>query len=237
MKKLAPLLLLGLGLHACKSTEAKPEPSPGPSSQPAVAAKAPPPGLLGEAVDLDGGTVQASPPGPGLEVATFAGGCFWCMEPPFEKLDGVKSVESGFTGGAELRPSYKQVAYGKTGHTEAVRVVFDPKVVGYDKLLDTFWRSMDPTDAGGQFVDRGKQYRPAIFVHSPEQEKAAAESKAKLSAEGPFEAPIVVPIQPASAFWLAEEYHQDFYKKSTAHYKRYRSGSGRDGFLKRVWGE
>jgi methionine-S-sulfoxide reductase len=187
------------------------------------------------AVDLKGGTHLAPAPAAGLEVATFAGGCFWCMEPPFEKVAGVLSAESGYTGGSELHPSYKQVSYGKTSHTESVWVVFDPKVVSYDKLLDVFWRSMDPTDLGGQFVDRGEHYRPGIFVHSEAQKQAALKSKAALEADGPFKKKIVVPIAPASAFWLAEDYHQDFYKKDPSHYKRYRSGSGRSRFLKARW--
>ena len=182
------------------------------------------------------GSQEAPPPGEGLAVATFAGGCFWCMEPPFEKLAGVKAVLSGYTGGPERGPTYRQVSHGSTGHTEAVRVVYAPKVVAYDKLLDTFWRSMDPTDAGGQFVDRGSQYRPAIFVHSAEQRAVADESKAALQASGRFSAPIIVPIQDAGPFWLAEDYHQDFYKKSPDHYKRYRQGSGRDRFIEQVWG-
>ncbi len=187
------------------------------------------------AVDLKGGTLLAVPPTEGLEVATFAGGCFWCMEPPFEKVAGVLSAKSGYTGGTELHPSYKQVAHGKTSHTESVRVLFDPKVVTYDKLLDVFWRSMDPTDLGGQFVDRGQHYRPAIFVHTDAQKQAALKSKAALQAEGPFKQEIVVPIVAASAFWLAEDYHQDFYKKDPSHYKRYRAGSGRSRFLQAHW--
>ncbi len=224
------LTLCGLALAACQSSSAsQPAPDePGAASRPAKPA---------EAVDLKGGTVQPPPVAAGLEVATFAGGCFWCMEPPFEKVPGVKSAESGYAGGTELHPSYKQVAYGRTGHTESVRVVFDPKVVSYEALLQVFWRSMDPTDLGGQFVDRGRQYRPEIFVHSEAQRAAATKSKAALQAEGPFKKKIVVPITDAGAFWLAEDYHQDFYKKDVAHYKRYRSGSGRDRFIAQHWGD
>ncbi|MEL7372204.1 MAG: peptide-methionine (S)-S-oxide reductase MsrA, partial [Myxococcota bacterium] len=185
---------------------------------------------------LKGGTVAATPVEDGFEVATFAGGCFWCMEPPFDEVEGVKSTTSGYTGGPELHPSYKQVAYGRTGHTESIRVVFDPKVVGYDKLLEVFWRNVNPTDAGGQFVDRGKQYRPAVFVHSDAQKKAAEASKQALQASGKFDSKIIVPIQTAGEFWVAEDYHQDFYKKSPARYYGYRRGSGRDQFIARVWG-
>ena len=182
------------------------------------------------------GSTLAAAPGPGLEVATFAGGCFWCMEPPFEKLDGVLDAYSGYTGGSEQAPTYDEVARGRTGHTEAVHVVFDPKVVSYDKLLEVFWRSMDPTDAGGQFVDRGSQYRPGIFAHNEAQRSAAQASKDALTQSGRFTSAIVVPIETAADFWLAEDYHQDFYKKSEAHYNRYRSGSGRDDFIASKWG-
>lgn len=171
----------------------------------------------------------------GKGVATFAGGCFWCMEPPFEKLDGVISVTSGYTGGKEQHPKYKQVASGATGHTESVLVIYDPAKVTYDQLLETYWRSFDPTDAGGQFADRGPQYRPEIFYHSEEQKAAAQASKQKLAESGVFEKPIVVPMTPAAEFWPAEEYHQDYYKKDPTHYKRYRKGSGREAFLADHW--
>ena len=195
----------------------------GPSSQPESA----------RGID---GTAVAKPPAAGLAVATFAGGCFWCIEPPFDKVEGVKSTTSGYTGGKEPYPSYKQVAYGRTGHTESVQVVYDPKVVSYAKLLDVFWRNVDPTDAGGQFVDRGKQYRPAIFVHDAKQRVAAEASKKALAESGRFKSPIVVEIVDASDFWVAEKYHQDFYKKSPGRYYSYRRGSGRDQFIKRIWG-
>jgi peptide methionine sulfoxide reductase msrA/msrB len=158
------------------------------------------------------------------------------MESPFEKLKGVKEAYSGYTGGPEKSPVYKDVARGRTGHTEAVRVVYDPKLVTYEQLLEVFWRSMDPTDAGGQFVDRGSQYRPGIFVHDEAQRKSAEASKSALQASGRFDAAIVVPIAQAEDFWLAEQYHQDFYKKDERHYKRYRQGSGRDDFIARFWG-
>jgi methionine-S-sulfoxide reductase len=182
------------------------------------------------------GTRRAEPPAPGLEAATFAGGCFWCMEPPFEKLPGVKAVLSGYTGGPEQAPTYKQVSAGDTGHTEAVHVIFDPKIVGYPTLVEVYWRSMDPTDAGGQFADRGTQYRPAIFFHSDAQKaQAEASKKALLESKRFGDKEIAVPIQPAGAFWVAEDYHQDFYKTNEAHYKRYSVGSGRVGFLQDTW--
>jgi len=180
-------------------------------------------------------TEKAPEPGEGLEVATFAGGCFWCMEPPFEKLEGVDAVLSGFTGGTEQGPSYKEVAYGKTSHLESVHVYFDPKIVSYEKLLEVFWMNIDPTDDGGQFVDRGHHYTTAIFFHSEEQKKAAEASKAELGKRGIFDGEIVTAIRPASDFWVAEDYHQDFYKKDPDHYHRYRSGSGRDRFIAKHW--
>ena len=170
-----------------------------------------------------------------LSIATFAGGCFWCMEPPFEIVDGVKAVYSGYTGGPEVDPTYKEVAYGRTGHTEAVRVFYDPETVSYDELLDVYWRQIDPTDAGGQFADRGSQYRPEIFVHSPEQRLAAERSKKALAKSGRFGDPIVVPINEAGPFYPAEEYHQDYYRKNPAHYNRYKRGSGRESFLEENW--
>lgn len=167
--------------------------------------------------------------------AIFAGGCFWCMEPPFEKRKGVKSVVSGFSGGKEEKPTYDQVASGSTGHLEVVQVTYDPSVVTYEELLKVFWRQIDPTDSEGQFVDKGKQYTSAIF-YATEAEKAAAE-KSKGEVAGRFKKPIVTAIRPASAFYPAEEYHQDFYKKSKVKYKFYRFNSGRDQFLDRTWGK
>ena len=172
----------------------------------------------------------------GLSTAVFAGGCFWCVEKPFEHLPGVHEVLSGYTGGPELSPTYKQVSSGRTGHTEAVQVQYDPAHVSYEDLLEVFWRQIDPTDAGGQFVDRGSQYRTGIFVADEEQRSAAEKSKAALAASRRFAKDLVTPIEDAGVFWPAEDYHQDFYEKSPAHYRRYRSGSGRDRFLERVWG-
>jgi peptide methionine sulfoxide reductase msrA/msrB len=181
---------------------------------------------------------QANTPAEGgkLAKATFAGGCFWCMEPPFEKLKGVVSVTSGYTGGKEKAPSYSEVSSGRTGHLEAVQVKYDPAIVSYEYLLEVFWRQIDPTDDGGQFADRGKQYRTAIFALDREQHALAEASKRKLEKSGVFKAPIVTKVRWAEPFYAAESYHQDYYKKDPANYKRYRSASGREGFLKSVWG-
>lgn len=167
--------------------------------------------------------------------ATFAGGCFWCMEPPFESLDGVENVVSGYTGGAETAPSYREVSQGRTGHVEAVQVKYDPSEISYKYLLKVFWRQIDPTDDGGQFADRGKQYRSAIFVYDREQRTLAEASKRDLIKSGVFDKPIVTQVRGSSPFYAAEDYHQDYYKKNPSHYKRYRRGSGREGFLERVW--
>ena len=172
-----------------------------------------------------------------MKTATFAGGCFWCMEPPFEKLDGVKSVVSGYTGGDEKNPSYEQVSSGSTGHTEAVQITYDDSKISFDDLLTVFWRTMDPTDATGQFVDRGKQYRPGIFFHNADQEKAATKSRDALAKSERFKKPIKTEITKFKSFYAAEDYHQDYYKKSSLKYKYYRFRSGRDHFLAKHWSE
>jgi len=172
-----------------------------------------------------------------LEKATFAGGCFWCMEPPFEKLEGVVEVISGYTGGSKKDPTYKEVSQGGTGHVEAIQIIYDPSKITYEKLLDVFWMQVDPTDPGGQFVDRGSQYRTAIFYHNSEQKRVAEESKADLGKSGRFSRPIATEIIPFSEFYRAEEYHQDYYKKSSLKYKFYRYNSGRDQYLEKVWGD
>ena len=171
------------------------------------------------------------------ETAVFAGGCFWCMEPPFEKLDGVLSVESGYTGGHVVNPTYEQVSYTETGHVEAVRVTYDSTKVGYNDLLEVFWRQVNPTDDGGQFVDRGTSYLSAIFVNGEQQRMVAEESRKKLAESGRFKVPVVTPIRDASEFYLAEDYHQDYYKKHPLKYKYYRYRSGRDKFIDKNWGE
>ncbi len=172
-----------------------------------------------------------------LRLATFAGGCFWCMEGPFERIEGVGQAVAGYSGGPEKKPTYRQVSAGQTGHTEAVQITFDPSLVRYAQLLEVYWKSMDPTDAGGQFADRGPQYRPTIFVHDDEQRRIAEKSKRALAQSGRFDKPIVVPIERYSAFYAAEAYHQDYYRTNPRHYKAYYKGSGRAGFLKRVWGD
>ncbi|MDA2920052.1 peptide-methionine (S)-S-oxide reductase MsrA [Desulfobacterota bacterium AH_259_B03_O07] len=172
-----------------------------------------------------------------LENATFAGGCFWCMQPPFDKLEGVISTTVGYTGGPEKSPTYKEVSYGKTGHAESIEVMYDPTQVSYEELLDVFWMNINPTDPDGQFVDRGKQYRTGIFYHDEEQKKLAEASKETLEKSGRYDKPIVTEIIPASEFYKAEEYHQKYYKKNPIGYKTYRNGSGRDQYIERIWGE
>jgi peptide methionine sulfoxide reductase msrA/msrB len=172
---------------------------------------------------------------PKNETATFAGGCFWCMEPPFEKLDGVIAVTPGYSGGEEKDPTYQQVCSGETGHVEAVQVVFDPKKVSYQELLEVFWRQIDPTDPGGQFADRGSQYQTAIFYHDDDQRRLAEKSKKALAASGLFSKPIATRIEPYTTFYPAEDYHQDYYEKNPVRYKAYRQGSGRQGYLEKVW--
>lgn len=170
------------------------------------------------------------------EEATFAGGCFWCMEAPFDSLPGVVSVTVGYTGGSLKNPTYEQVSAGGTGHAESVRVVFDPTRISYAKLLEVYWHNIDPTVKDRQFCDRGHQYRSAIFYHGEEQRRIAEESKAALEKGKPFKAPIVTEIVPAGEFYPAEEYHQHYYKKNPIRYRFYRGGCGRDARLKELWG-
>lgn len=169
------------------------------------------------------------------EKATFAGGCFWCTESDFEKLDGVVDAISGYIGGHDPAPSYQSVSSGTTGHTEAVMVFFDPEKITYKELLDVFWRHINPTDPGGQFVDRGSQYRTEIFYHNKSQKRLALESRKALDSSGVFNEPIVTPVTQFNKFFPAESYHQDYYKKNAMRYKYYRWGSGRDQFLNKVW--
>ena len=171
------------------------------------------------------------------EIAIFAGGCFWCMEHPFEDRPGISKAISGYTGGKKKNPTYKQVASGATQHVEAVEIHFDPEIISYNDLLEIFWRNIDPTDAGGQFVDRGKQYTTGIFYKNKEQKKAAEQSKKRLEEKKMFTKKIITKIVPATQFYPAEDYHQDFFKKNYIRYRVYRAGSGRDEFIKRIWGE
>jgi peptide-methionine (S)-S-oxide reductase len=170
------------------------------------------------------------------ETATFAGGCFWCMESPFDKLDGVLSVTVGYTGGQTRNPTYEQVSAGGTGHAESVQIVFDPDRIGYARLLEVFWHNIDPTVKDRQFCDAGHQYRSAIFFHNAEQQRLARQSKEALEKGRPFRGEILTEIVPAGEFYPAEEYHQHYYKKNPLRYKYYRSGCGRDRRLKELWG-
>jgi len=174
---------------------------------------------------------------PALKVAIFAGGCFWCMEGPFDKLAGVVSTTSGYTGGEKKNPTYKEVSAGGTGHAEAVRIVYDPAKVSYERLLEVFWHNIDPLARDRQFCDAGPQYRSAIFHVDEEQRRAAAASKAALEASGKLKGPIATQIVPAGEFWPAEEYHQDYYQKNPIRYRYYRGGCGRDSRLKELWGD
>lgn len=172
--------------------------------------------------------------GAGLERATFAGGCFWCMEPPYDEIDGVVETISGFSGGHVVDPSYRQVVRGGTGHLEVVQIVYDPDQVDYRELLEVYWRNVDPFDGGGQFCDRGDSYRPAIFVNDKQQKQLASKSKRALQKR--FDQPIAVTIEPFEAFYPAEEGHQDYYRKNPVRYKYYRWRCGRDERLESVWG-
>ncbi len=171
-----------------------------------------------------------------VAVATFAGGCFWCMEPPFDEIDGVLSTTSGYTGGHEKNPAYQEISAGTTGHAEAVQIVYDPMKVTYRQLLEIFWRNIDPTTADRQFCDRGRQYRTGIFYHNEEQRSLAEESREKLEREKPFSGPIVTEVTRATEFYPAEDYHQDYYRKNPVRYKFYRYSCGRDQRLEELWG-
>ncbi|WP_328703117.1 peptide-methionine (R)-S-oxide reductase MsrB [Alkalihalobacterium elongatum] len=170
-----------------------------------------------------------------FEVATFAGGCFWCMVTPFDELPGIERVVSGYTGGHKENPTYEEVCSETTGHYEAVQITYDPTIFPYEKLVKIFWQQIDPTDPGGQFHDRGHSYKTVIFYHTEEQKRVAEDSKKELEQSGRFSKPIVTEILPATTFYPAEEYHQDFYKKNSFRYMTYRKGSGRDHFIKENW--
>lgn len=171
-----------------------------------------------------------------FKTAIFAGGCFWCMVSPFDKLKGIEKVISGYTGGHVPNPTYEEVGRGGTGHTEAVEITYDPDYISYEELLEIYWRQTDPTDASGQFADRGDSYRPVIFYQTEEERQMAEDSKEKLQKSRLFSKPIVTKIEPAKQFYPAEEEHQDYYKKNPLHYELYSHGSGRRGFIKKHWG-
>ncbi|MET0071962.1 MAG: peptide-methionine (S)-S-oxide reductase MsrA [Candidatus Thiodiazotropha sp.] len=186
---------------------------------------------LAEQTDLSAETLQ------GLSVATFAGGCFWCVESGFEMLPGVKEAVSGYSGGADKNPTYRKVARGVTGHTEAVQVYYDPEVISYTGLIQGLWRMMDPTDSRGQFYDRGRQYRPAIFYHNSDQKRIAERLRDELDASGRYENPVTIEIVPYASFYKAEEKHQNYYKKNPVRYNFYTFNSGRYQFVDEIWGE
>lgn len=189
-----------------------------------------------EAGEKPEGTKITTRSGEGFKIATFAGGCFWCMEPPFDTLDGVLRTTSGYTAGEKRNPTYKEVSAGKTGHTEAIQITYDPDKITYAELLDVFWRNIDPTTANRQFCDWGSQYRTGIYYDNDEEKRLAEESKRQIEESKKFDA-IYTEIEPASAFYEAEEYHQDFYKKNPDHYYSYRKGCGRDNRLRTLWGD
>jgi peptide-methionine (S)-S-oxide reductase len=192
--------------------------------------------VLGGARPADA-AVPVTEPGPGQAAATFAGGCFWCMEQPFDVLDGVIATVSGYTGGTLENPDYEQVSAGHTGHAEAVRVIYDPRKLSYDRLLEVFWHNIDPVTANRQFCDGGTQYRSAIFVHDDAQAEAAAASRDALAASGRLPGPIVTEIARAGVFYAAEDYHQDYYLTNPVRYRFYRFNCGRDERLRALWGD
>ncbi|QQK79429.1 peptide-methionine (S)-S-oxide reductase MsrA [Salicibibacter cibi] len=171
------------------------------------------------------------------KLATFAGGCFWCMVGPFQAEDGVLQVKSGYTGGRTENPTYEEVCSNQTGHVEAIQLTYQPEKISYQRLLKIFWQNIDPTDAGGQFNDRGESYETAIFYHDEDQKQLAEESRREFDENGPFSAPIVTPIRPAAPFYDAEQYHQDYHLKNPFHYQLYKKGSGRESFIKTYWRE
>jgi peptide-methionine (S)-S-oxide reductase len=179
---------------------------------------------------------SASVRDPSQKIATFAGGCFWCMEPPFDKVQGVLSTTSGYTGGHQVKPTYEEVSSGTTGHAESVQIVYDPSKVSYEKLLEVFWHNIDPEAKDRQFCDVGQQYRSAIFYHDEDQRQKALASKQELEASGLLKSPVATQIVPATTFYPAEEYHQDYYLKNPIRYKFYRFNCGRDQRLKEIWG-
>lgn len=187
--------------------------------------------------DNMGNKDRTNPDSSTLQTATFAGGCFWCMEPPYDELPGIISTTVGYTGGQVPNPTYEEVSSGTTGHREAVQIVFDSTKVSYRQLLEVFWRNIDPTDPFGQFADKGSQYKTAVFYHNEKQKQLAIQAKQELEASGKFDKPVATDILPAREFYPAEEYHQNFYKNHPLRYDSYKVGSGRAGFLKKTWGD
>ena len=190
--------------------------------------------LAGAAASLPAGAAGPQASAGGLVTATFAGGCFWCMEPPFDKLTGVVFTTSGYINGTVANPTYEQVSSGGTGHTEAVQIAYDPSKITYEQLLAVFWRNVDAVDGGGQFCDRGSQYRPGIYYHSDEQKRLAEASKSRVASQ--LAAPVAVEIEAAGPFYRAEEYHQNYYEKNPVRYKFYKWNCGRDARLEELWG-
>jgi methionine-S-sulfoxide reductase len=180
-------------------------------------------------------SLQAQPPS--LKRAVFAGGCFWCMQPSFDRVAGVVTTTVGYTGGDKPDPSYEEVFSGRTGHVEAIEVIYDPAKVAYVQLLDIFWKSIDPTDPGGQFADKGSQYKTAVFFADEDEKRMAEDSRAELAASGKFKEPLATEVRPLKPFYPAEEYHQHYYLKNVLHYKMYKKGSGREDFITRTWGK
>jgi peptide-methionine (S)-S-oxide reductase len=213
-----------VGVGALAAGPAAPESPKKPEAQAGQAAPAP-------------ASKEAPKEAPKQATATFAGGCFWSMEGPFDKLPGVISTTTGYTGGTKADPTYEEVSSGSTGHAESVQVVYDPSKVTYSQLLEAFWHNVDPLTSNAQFCDHGTQYRSAIFFHDPEQQRLAEESKRQLEASGRFKQPIVTQIVQASTFYPSEDYHQDYYQKNPVRYRSYRFGCGRDARLKELWGE
>ena len=234
------LLLAGCGSSGCNAST--PRPSPATVAAAPAAAPAAPAHTASAAdpddfpVVPDGGTREAVAPPAGMAVATFAGGCFWCMEAAFEQVDGVRDAISGYTGGTEQHPTYDDVSNHRTSQAEAIRVVYNPAVVTYDQLLDVFWRRIDPTGVDRAFSDTGHQYRSAVFAHDAAQRAAATRTREGVAALGRFTAPITTTIEDAGVFWVAEDYHQNFWRTHSVHYRAYHEHSGRREFLRAHWG-
>lgn len=236
MKKLTLYIspfALPLALMACSAAESQVQTEPAPQAEMSAGEESM---ESQESSQMNAAIADDAMQGTSIKTAVVAGGCFWCVESDFEKLDGVSEVVSGYTGGATANPTYEEVTYGSTGHYEAAEIYYDPSVITYNELLDYYWKTVDPTDAEGQFCDKGDSYRTAIFA-TPEQKGAAEASLENIKQTKPFDAPIVTPVKELGEFYKAEGYHQDYYKKSSLKYKFYRTRCGRDGRLEDLWGE